>query len=131
MKVSMILMLFAIITVSCEGPTGPQGLIGIQGEQGEIGPKGISKIMFDHFVVLEDYYRSAILTDAFGGVWMVGIKHDSIKVTSDVNVWINLDSVQVWQPIVLAVEFRDGEIGVWDPLRSWYLGKILRIVVIN
>ena len=137
MKLPFILILFASITVSCEGPTGPQGLIGIQGEQGEQGeqgdqgengPKGISVTIFHHDVVLADYYQTTV----FGGeLWVVGIEHDSIKVTSRINVFVDLDSVQLWQPILYAVEIRVGKIGVYDPFRDWYRGRTLRIIVTN
>ena len=136
MKLPLSLILIAMITISCEGPVGPQGEQGVtgqQGIQGEIGPTGLSKTMFDHSVIFADYYQSAVLIDnnTGQGAWMAGIEHDSIKALSEINVFIDLDSVQVWTPFNYIGEIREGRLGLWDPNISLYLGFKLRIVVTN
>lgn len=139
MKISLILTLFVIITVSCEGsegptgPTGPQGDQGIQGIQGEIGPSGASITMFDHSVIFADYYQSTVFIISATGepAWMAGIEHDSIKVTSDINVFFNLDTVQLWRPFDYIGEIFDGKLGLFDPNINFYLGSKLRIIVTN
>jgi len=139
MKLSLILVLLTIITVSCEGPTGPQGIqgdLGPQGEQGiqgEVGTSGLSVTMFDHSVVFADYYQSNTLVDGNTGqgAWMAGIEHDSIKVTSDINVFFNLDTVQIWRPFDYIGEVLDGKLGLFDPNINFYVGSILRVIVTN
>lgn len=141
MKLSIILIVIAMITVSCEGPTGPQGEQGLQGDQGDQGltgeqglqgDRGVSMTMFDHTVVLTDYYLSELFVDANGlPVQMAGILHDSIKVTSDISVFIDRGTIQIWQPQIYAVEMSQGKIGLADPAANIYLNETLRIIVTN
>ena len=133
MKLSLILALLAILTVSCEGPTGPQGIQGDLGPQGEQGPRGVTMTMFDHSVIGSDYYQSNTLFDpnTQQGAVMAGIKHDSIKVTSDINVFFNLDTVQIWRPFDYIGEILNGKLGLFDPNGNFYLGNKLRIIVTN
>ena len=143
MKLSLSLILIAMMTVSCEGPTGPQGLTGIQGEQGVEGiqgiqgERGVSRIMFDNKVSFPDYYRSELLTDPNGtglGAWMAGIKHDSIKTTSEITIYdviLDEDSVQIWISVFYAGEVIDGKLGLFDPDVNIFLGLQLRIIVTN
>ena len=135
MKLSFILILFAIISVSCEGPTGPQGIqgeVGPEGIQGDVGPSGQSVTMFDHSVIFADYYQSTLFVDGNGDpAWMAGIEHDSIKITSDINVFFNLDTAQLWIPGAYTGEIFEGKVGLADPNINFYLGSKLRILVTN
>ena len=138
MKLSLILALIAIITVSCEGPTGPQGFqglqgeIGLTGEQGQQGDRGVSRVMFDKTIGLVDYYLSALFIDSNGQpVQMAGIEHDSIKVTSDISVFVNRGAIQIWQPAIYSAEVTAGKIGLADISATLYLGETLRIIVTN
>ena len=141
MKLSLSLILFVMITVSCEGPIGPagsegeQGLTGEQGmtgEQGLQGERGVSRIMFDRTVALTDYFLSDLFIDANNDpVQMAGITHDSIKVTSDISVFINRGTVQIWNPAVYQAEVTDGRLGLVDVTGNIYLGETLRIIVTN
>ena len=141
MKLSLSLIMIVMITVSCEGPTGPvgpegeQGIAGEQGltgEQGLQGERGVSRIMFDHTVRLTDYFLSALFVDNLGQpVQMAGITHDSIKVTSDISVFINRGTVQIWNPATYQAEVTDGRLGLVDINANVYLNETLRIIVTN
>jgi len=141
MKLSLSLILIAMITISCEGPIGPvgpqgdQGLAGDQGltgDQGEKGDRGVSRIMFDKTIALADYFLSDLFIDPNGlPVQMAGIIHDSIKVTSDISVFINRGSVQIWNSALYQAEVTDGRLGLVDPTANIYLNETLRIIVTN
>ncbi len=141
MKLSLSLILIVMITVSCEGPIGPagsqgeQGIAGEQGltgEQGLQGDRGVSRIMFDKTIALTDYFLSTLFIDADNlPVQMAGITHDSIKVTSDISVFINRGTVQIWNPAFYQAELTDGRLGLVDINANIYLGETLRIIVTN
>lgn len=141
MKLSLSLILIVMITVSCEGPIGPagpegeQGIAGEQGltgDQGLTGERGVSRIMFDKRIELVDYFFSELFIDANNQpVQMAGITHDSIKVTSDISVFINRGTVQIWNPAFYQAELTDGRLGLVDANANIYLGETLRIIVTN
>ncbi len=135
MKLSLSLILIVMITVSCEGPigpAGPEGEQGIAGEQGLTGERGVSRIMFDRTVALTDYFLSDLFIDANNDpVQMAGITHDSIKVTSDISVFINRGTIQIWNPAFYQAELTNGRLGLVDINANIYLGETLRIIVTN
>jgi len=141
MKLSLSLILIVMITVSCEGPIGPagpegeQGIAGEQGltgEQGLQGERGVSRIMFDKTIALTDYFLSELFIDANNQpVQMAGITHDSIKVTSDISIFINRGTIQIWNPAFYQAELTDGRLGLVDANANVYLGETLRIIVTN
>ena len=118
-----IIGMLALILLNCEGPVGPQGPQGVEGPQGQ---RGISKVMFDHTVALSDYYQSTVTGD-----WFAGIEHDSIQVTSMIDVYINVGQIQIWAPFLYLGEIIDGRLGLFDPDRNVFLGLPLRIIIIN
>jgi len=141
MKLSLSLILVVMITVSCEGPIGPagpegeQGIAGEQGltgDQGLQGDRGVSRIMFDKRIELVDYFFSELFIDANSQpVQMAGVTHDSIKVTSDISIFINRGTVQIWNPAFYQAELTDGRLGLVDANANIYLGETLRIIVTN
>ena len=122
----IIIGILALFLLSCEGPVGPEGAQGPQGAEGPQGPRGISKVMIDHTVALSDYYQSTVTGD-----WFAGIEHDSIRVTSMIDVYINAGQIQFWVPILYLGEITNGRLGLFDPDRNLFLGVALRIIIIN
>ena len=148
------LLIIVLLFIACEGPVGPFGPQGIQGEngidgqdgvdgtdgingtngmdgeqgpQGEQGERGVSKIMFDHTVVIGDYYQSSVT-----GSWYAGIKHDSIRVSSMIDVYFKESEIDMfWAPILYLGEITDGRLGLFDGDIDLYIGLTLRILIIN
>ena len=83
--------------------------------------------MFDHFVVIGDYYQSAQT-----GSWYAGIEHDSIRVSSMIDLYFKVsDDDMLWTPFLHLGEVTNGRIGLFDPNIEIYFGMSLRIIVIN
>ena len=88
--------------------------------------------MFDRTIALTDYFISALFIDANNlPVQMAGITHDSIRVTSDISIFINRGTIQIWNPAAYQAEVTDGRLGLVDANANIYLNETLRIIVTN